>query len=81
MHVCVWLCWPLFRQLAEALDSLRVGETGVHELKEEFTARLSASEKKLQAVIRVCYIGVHFMNLQKWFCAGYHALKRVCSVY
>ena len=33
-----------------------MGESGVQELKEEFTARLSASEKKLQAVIRVSYL-------------------------
>ena len=44
----------LHSQLQQAEDNLKADHTGIEELKEEFTKRISTSEKKLQAVIKVC---------------------------
>ena len=40
----------------EELEVLRTGQSGFEEMREEFAKRIATSEKKLQAVIKVCII-------------------------
>ena len=54
--------FPVCSQLQQAEDNLKADQTGIEELKEEFTKRISTSEKKLQAVIKV-YTSVYMYIL------------------
>lgn len=39
------------------LDVLRVGQSGLEGMREEFTKRIAMSDKKLQAIVKVCGVG------------------------
>lgn len=38
------------------LDTLKVGQSGLEDMREEFAKRIAMSEKKLQAIIKVCAV-------------------------
>ena len=77
--------FPVCSQLQQAEDNLKADQTGIEELKEEFTKRISTSEKKLQAVIKVytfvyMYIRMYVcMYVQYVMCL--YVCATVCRIY
>ena len=73
--------FPVCSQLQQAEDNLKADQTGIEELKEEFTKRISTSEKKLQAVIKV-YTFVYMyirMYVCMYVCTVRYVFVRMCD--
>ena len=58
----LWLsCANFHSQLKQAEDSLKVENEEIDEVREEFTVRVAATEKKFQAAAKVCAVFMEHM--------------------